>query len=86
MALGGKSFCVLEYHTSKSLVTAQRTFRAKYAKDRSKDKTIRAWYIQFSENGCCTSRNQEVAYLMPNVPVQIEGTTQYFFPVSCFSS
>jgi len=27
-----KSFCVLEYHTSKFVVTAQRVFRAKYAK------------------------------------------------------
>jgi hypothetical protein len=26
-----KSFCELEYHTSKSVVTVQRAFRAKYA-------------------------------------------------------
>ena len=32
-APGEKSFCVLEYHTSKSVVTVQRAFRAKYAKD-----------------------------------------------------
>ena len=31
-APGEKSFCVLEYHTSKSMITVQRTFRAKYAK------------------------------------------------------
>ena len=31
-ARGKKSFCVLEYHTSKSVVTVQRAFRAKYAK------------------------------------------------------
>ena len=29
-APGEKSFCVLEYHTSKSVVTVQRAFRAKY--------------------------------------------------------
>ena len=29
---GDKSFCVLEYHTSKSVVTAQRAFPAKYVK------------------------------------------------------
>ena len=29
-ALGEKSFCVLEYHTSKSAVTVRRVFRAKY--------------------------------------------------------
>ena len=31
-APGEKSFCVLEYHTRKSVVTVQRSFRAKYAK------------------------------------------------------
>ena len=31
-ATGEKSFCVLEYHTSKSVVTVQRAFRAKHAK------------------------------------------------------
>ena len=30
-APGEKSFCVLEYHTSKSVVTVQRAFRAKYS-------------------------------------------------------
>ena len=47
-----KSFCVLEYHTSKSLVTVQRAFRAKYAKDPPTVKTIRAWYKQVTETGC----------------------------------
>jgi len=37
-----KSFCVLEYHTSRSVVTVQRAFRANYAKDPPTDKTIRA--------------------------------------------
>ena len=32
-APGKKSFCVLEYHTSQSVVTVQRAFRAKYEKD-----------------------------------------------------
>jgi len=32
VAPGEKSFCVLEYH-SKSVVTVQSAFRAKYAKD-----------------------------------------------------
>ena len=30
-APGEKSFCVLEYHTSKSVVTVQRAFRAQYS-------------------------------------------------------
>jgi hypothetical protein len=41
-APGEKSFCVLEYHTSKSVVMVQRPFCAKYAKDPPTDKTIRA--------------------------------------------
>jgi len=47
-----KSFCVLEYYTSKSVVTVQLAFRAKYAKYPPTDKTIRAWYKQFTETGC----------------------------------
>jgi len=47
-----KSFYLLEDHTSKSVVTVQRAFRAKYAKDSPTDKTIRAWYKQFTETGC----------------------------------
>jgi hypothetical protein len=35
-----KSFCVLGYHASKSVVTVQPAFRAKYAKDPPTDKTI----------------------------------------------
>jgi len=51
-----KSFCVLEYHTSKSVVNVQRAFRAKYAKVLPTDKTIRAWYNQFTETGCLCKR------------------------------
>jgi len=42
-APGEKSFGVLEYHTSKSVITVQRAFRAKYTKDPPTDKAIRAW-------------------------------------------
>jgi hypothetical protein len=51
-AAGEKSFCVLECHTRKSVFTVQRAFRAKCAKDPPTDKTIRAWYKQFTETGC----------------------------------
>ena len=43
---------MLEYHTSKSVFTVQRAFRAKYAMGPPTDKTIRAWYKQFTETGC----------------------------------
>jgi len=51
-AAGEKSLYVLEYHTNKSVVIVQRAFLAKYAKDRLTDKTIRAWFKQFTETGC----------------------------------
>jgi len=41
---GWKSFCMLEYHTSKFVVTVQRAFRAQYAKYPPTDKAIRARY------------------------------------------
>ena len=37
---------------SKSVVTVQRAFRAKHAKDPTTDQTIRAWYEQFTDTGC----------------------------------
>ena len=62
-APGKKLFCLLEYHTSKSVVIAQRAFRAKYAKDPSADKTNHAWCKQFIETGCyrCTYADACVA-------------------------
>jgi len=50
-APGENSFCVLDYHTSKTVVTVQRAFHAKYAKEPPTDKTIRACYKQFTETG-----------------------------------
>jgi hypothetical protein len=52
VAPGEKSFCVLEYHMSKSVVSVQRAFCAKYTKDPPTDKTIHAWYKQFTDSGC----------------------------------
>jgi hypothetical protein len=34
------------------VVTVQRAFRAKYAKDPPTDKTIHAWYKQLTETRC----------------------------------
>jgi hypothetical protein len=50
-APGEKSFCVVEYQTSKSVVTVRRAYCTKYAKDPPTDKTIRAWYKYFTETG-----------------------------------
>ena len=51
-ARGEKSFCVLEYHRNKCVVTVQSAFRSKYTKDPTTDKTIHAWYKRFTEIGC----------------------------------
>jgi hypothetical protein len=59
-ALGEKLFCVLEYHTSKSAVTVQRAFCAKYAKDPPTDKTICVWYKQFTEIWCLCKQKSSV--------------------------
>jgi hypothetical protein len=66
--LRGRSlFCVLEYHTSKSVVTVQRAFRAKYAKDSPTDKTIRAWYKQFTETGCLADLKARIIAPVKNI-------------------
>ena len=48
---GGEVVLCVGISQSKSVVTVQRAFRAKYAKDSRKEKTIRAWYKQFIEIG-----------------------------------
>ena len=69
-APGEKSFCVLEYHTSKSVVSVQRAFRAKYAKDPPTDKTIRAWYKQFTESRClCKLKSSGPHYRVENLNI-----------------
>ena len=84
-ALGEKSFCMLKYHTNKSVVTVQRAFRAKYAKDPPTDETIRAWYKQFIEPGClCKQKTpmltrvwQELEYRIGVCRVTCDAHTEY---------
>jgi hypothetical protein len=45
------------------VVTVQREFLAKYVKHPSTDKTIRAWYKQFTKTGCLGKQKwQELEY------------------------
>jgi len=70
---GEKSFSVLEYHTSKSVVTEQRAFRAKYAKDPPTDKTIHAWYKQYTETGClCKQKTPMLTRVWQELEYRIE--------------
>jgi len=64
-APGKRSFGVLEYHTSKAVVTVQRAFRAKYSKYPPTDKTIRAWYKQFTETRCLCKQKSSGRPLTP---------------------
>ena len=68
-----KSFSVLDYHTSKSVVTVQRAFRAKYAKDPHTDKTICAWYRQFTETGClCKQKAPMLTHVWQELEYRID--------------
>ena len=62
---GEKSSCVLEYHTNKSVVTVQRAFRANHTKEPPTDKTIRAWYKQFTETGCLCKQKAPMSTCVP---------------------
>jgi len=68
-APGEKSFCVLECHTIKSVVTVQRAFLAQYAKDPPTDRTIRVWYKQFTETGCL---GKQKAHMLTRVWKELE--------------
>ncbi|PNF42302.1 hypothetical protein B7P43_G05516 [Cryptotermes secundus] len=47
-----KAFCLLRFEVSRSVITVQRAFRARFQKDAPhKNNTIR-WYRQFVETGC----------------------------------
>jgi len=93
-APGEKSFCVLEYHTSNSVVTVQRAFRAKYTKEPPADKTIRAWYKQFTETGClCKQKSsvrpltaEELEYRIDVCRVTGGGAFFFSFPVAVNNS
>jgi hypothetical protein len=47
-----KAFCVLEFHSTKSVITVQREFRRKFEKDPPAANSIRRWYKKFVGTGC----------------------------------
>jgi hypothetical protein len=51
-----KSFCVLDFHVNKSVVSVQRHFRTKSGTDPPSGKSIRKWYLQFQDTGCIWKR------------------------------
>ena len=46
------TFCVLRFEVSRSVITVQREFRARYRKDVPCRNNISRWYRQFVETGC----------------------------------
>jgi len=68
------------------MVTVQRAFHANYAKDTPTDKTICAWYKQFTETGClCKQKSsgrpliaednvEQVRASFPHSPKKSTGT------------
>jgi hypothetical protein len=52
-----KSFCVLDFHVNKSVVSVQRHFRTKFGTDPPSGKSFWMWYLQFKDTGCICKRN-----------------------------
>jgi hypothetical protein len=47
-----KSFCVLEFAKTESIVPVQLWFRIMYHTESPTDKTIREWYMKFQQSAC----------------------------------
>jgi len=47
-----KAFCVLRFEVSRSVITVQRGFRARFREDAPCRNNIKRWYRQFVETGC----------------------------------
>ena len=47
-----KALCVLRFGVSRSVITVQREFRARFRKDAPCRNNITRWYRQFVETGC----------------------------------
>jgi len=59
---------------SKSVVTLQRAFRAKYAKGPPTDKTVRGWDKRCTETGCLCkqkSSGRPLAAEEPEYPIDV---------------
>jgi hypothetical protein len=47
-----KAFCVLSFEVSRSVITVQGEFRARFKKDAPHKNNATRWYQQFVETGC----------------------------------
>jgi hypothetical protein len=47
-----KAFCVLRFEVSRSVITLQREFRARFKRDAPHKTNISRWYRRFVETGC----------------------------------
>ena len=47
-----KALCVLRFEVSRSVITVQREYRARFRKDAPHRSNIIRWYRQFVETGC----------------------------------
>ena len=52
-----KSFCVLRFEASRSVITVQREFRTRFRKDAPCRSNITRWYREFVETGCLCKGN-----------------------------
>jgi hypothetical protein len=61
-AQGEKSFCVLEYHTSKSVVTVRHAFVQSTQRTRLQTRPFVCGVNNLLKPGVCASRNQVVTH------------------------
>jgi hypothetical protein len=53
-----KAICVLHFEVSRSIITVQREFLARFKKDASQKNNVTRWYRQFVETEClCKGRS-----------------------------
>ena len=51
-----RSWCVLEFHKTNTVVTVQRAFKLKFNVDSPTNKSILKWHRNFIERGCICDR------------------------------
>jgi hypothetical protein len=70
-----KTFCVFRVEVSRSVITVQREFRARFIKDTGHNNNVPRWYRQFVEpGGLCKGRSPG----RPRVSDNIESVREAF--------
>ena len=78
LTLQQRSWCVLEFHKTDSVVTVQRAFKLKFNMDPPTNKSILKWHRNFIERWCiCDQRKGHLG--RPSVSEQVVDRVREFF-------